>query len=486
MNKRIMRLITVSVLLCMLAVFSMVSADAATASIWFTDPTVTVGNDVSVVVDIKGDDIGGYEANISYDTSYLQFVSATGSSANFSHVNNTGVIRILDYMSSGSAAKLSCTLTFKTKKTGTTKLTPSGCMFTSGGGDDIAPYSIGDSTIKIIPVPEASSDATLKGITVSSGALTPAFSPTVTSYTASVDYSVSSIAVTALKNHEGASVYVSGTESLAIGENTVTITVTAENGDKKIYTIKVTRGKNPLSSGVYLTLAGGLSAEVSNTISADKIPKGFSITSVTLKNVKVDAVIYDEKAKPAVWLFENDKVAEGLYYVDLSNYSAQPFEYVGPTSNPMLFLDITLAAAPEGYQQGKFTVDGISRDVLIPSGTEAPNHCLVYAIGAAGRKMLYMYDPLEKTFQRFNFAELGEPEETTGPEETDVETLEPTPVTGEEKPVETYDFDDYDDETEAVEENGLFRGTFKWIFIVIGVLVVVLAAVAVILGIKQN
>ena len=83
MKNRINRKITLVVLIALLSVFFAIDADAASASIWFTDPTVTVGSNVSIVVDVKGESIGGYEANISYDSSYLQFVSAKGSSGNY-------------------------------------------------------------------------------------------------------------------------------------------------------------------------------------------------------------------------------------------------------------------------------------------------------------------------------------------------------------------------------------------------------------------
>ena len=477
MKKRIMRLLVLTALVTLLTCCLMINANAVSASIWFTDPTVTVGSNVSVVIDVKGDDIGGYEANISYDTTYLSFVGASGSTGNFSHVNNTGVIRIVDYMSSGSAAKMSCTLTFKTKKTGTTKLIPAGCVFTSGGGDEIAPYAVGDSTINIIPVPEASSDATLKGLTLSNGVLNPAFSPSVTEYTANVDFGVTALAVTALKNHNGASVYVSGNEALAVGENTVTVTVTAENGAKKNYTIKVKRGKNPLSTD--LTLGEGISAEISNMIRSEVIPKGFELTQITINNVSVNAVIYSENAQPAVYLLGNEKVKEGLYFVDVANMTAKPFEYLTQTDNSMLILDVKLVTPPEGYELGRYSVNGTERDAFVPVRSEEPNHCLVYAIGVSGTKQLYMYDPLENTFQRFGFAQPGEPE-TTVPEETEEKTS-PETDKGIETKSETSNENDRNDE-KAPDEGS----TFKTILIIIGAIVVVLIVAAVIISMKNN
>jgi len=157
MRKNIMRLFVAAMLTVIMACCFSVTSYAASASLWFTDPTVQVGSNVSVTVDVKGDDIGGYEMHLSFDTAYLDFLSASGG-GNFSYQSNSpGVLRVVDYMSSGSSAKMSFTLTFKTKKTGTTRINPSGYVFSDGGGTPITPYAVGYSEIKIIPVPQASS-----------------------------------------------------------------------------------------------------------------------------------------------------------------------------------------------------------------------------------------------------------------------------------------------------------------------------------------
>lgn len=479
MKNRTGKIILLAVITCIMTALFAVNADAASASIWFTDPTVTVGSNVSIVVDVKGDDISGYQVKISYDSSYLQFVSASGNSGNFYHQHSTGVITIVDNLGSGSTSKMSCTLNFKTKKTGTTKLTPMGFIPASGGGDDIVPYAVGDSTVNIIPVPEASSDATLKGLNISNTAIAPQFSPSVTEYTASVDFSVTSLAVTALKNHNGASVYVSGTEALVVGENVVTVTVTAENGAKQNYIIRVTRGKNPLSSEVFLTVSEGVSAEVSNAIDVTVVPFGFEKTQITLGTATVDALIYDSRALPAVYLLGNENVQAGLYYVDTANMTAKPFEYLGAANNSLLILDVNMADIPENYEKGVFSVNGIDREVLVPSRTETPNHCLVYAVGSSGVKLLYMYDPAEKTFQRFGFAQLGEPE-TTAPEETEDEgaSTQSTP----EKQETLKPTDDKEDKKDTEFE----MSGFKLIIGGLVLIVIVLGVVAVILGRKYR
>lgn len=473
MKKNMIRLFVVCLAICLVSVCFAINASAASASLYFSDPTVTVGSNVAIVVTVKGDDIAAYEMNVSYDTAFLQFVSAKSSSGNFSSTHSTGVVRAVDYLGSGSTSKMTFTLTFKALKTGTTKLTPSRCSFSSGGADSITAGSIGDSTVTIKPVPEASDDCTLKGLSVGGATLSPPFNANTTEYTANVDFAVESVAVTASKNHSGASVYVSGNDALAVGENTVTVTVTAENGAKKTYTIKITRGKNPLSTDIFASLNENSKGEIAASISADLVPNGFTLTKITIGEKEIDAIIYDERALPAVCILGNDTINEGFYYLNVGDMTLKPLDYIGITENSLNVLDITMADIPEGYEIGTFKFGEIERSVLVPSNAETPNHCLVYAIGRSGQKNLYIYDPIENTYQRFSFAEMGEPEETTAPvEETDApETDAPDTQKEEQK----------DDK----KEEGLFDNpVFKWSFIIIAVLIIGLGIVGVVLAIK--
>jgi hypothetical protein len=86
-----------------------------------------------------------------------------------------------------------------------------------------------------------SGDNTLKDLTVQEGTLTPDFDPEITEYEMEVPFEVEKLTIDALANDEKATVEISDT-TLVAGETTViTVTVTAENGDVKVYTIQVTR-----------------------------------------------------------------------------------------------------------------------------------------------------------------------------------------------------------------------------------------------------
>lgn len=112
-----------------------------------------------------------------------------------------------------------------------------------------------------------SSQKSLETISISKGNLTPAFSADVSEYTAAVDYTDTTFDLSLAPSSSKAKCYVNGQEvtsgsvsiPLNVGENTVTVTVKAEDGMVNTYTIKITRvaaASNPelqtltLSSGV--------------------------------------------------------------------------------------------------------------------------------------------------------------------------------------------------------------------------------------------
>ena len=98
--------------------------------------------------------------------------------------------------------------------------------------------------------PVLSSDSSLSSLTVDQGVLTPVFSSGTLSYTVNVENSVSSINVTPTTNDSGAAITVNGSVvssgnpasvNLSVGQNTVSIIVTAEDDSSTTYIIVITR-----------------------------------------------------------------------------------------------------------------------------------------------------------------------------------------------------------------------------------------------------
>ena len=146
------------------------------------------------------------------------------------------------------------------------------------GGSD----SIGSDSIDVtVTVKRADADATLSGLTISAGTLSPTFASDITSYTASVANSVSGVTLTPTASHAGATITVgrtaansgfpSDTQELFVGANAIDIIVTAEDVfTTKTYTVTVTRAA-PASS---VTVKRAAPASTDATLSALTISHG--------------------------------------------------------------------------------------------------------------------------------------------------------------------------------------------------------------------
>ena len=115
---------------------------------------------------------------------------------------------------------------------------------------------ISDLVFNCTSASSSSSDATLAGLSLSAGTLSPAFSAGNGSYSASVANDVSSITVTPVVNESHATVTVNGSvvssqtssQSISLtagGTTIVSAIVTAQDGSTRAYSISVSRAEDP-------------------------------------------------------------------------------------------------------------------------------------------------------------------------------------------------------------------------------------------------
>lgn len=92
--------------------------------------------------------------------------------------------------------------------------------------------------------PEESNNKNLKSLSIEGDfTLTPEFSADVTEYDLTVGEDIDSIEISAVAEDDNADVEITGNNQLLIGDNTVEIKVTAEDGTVRTYTINVTKGE---------------------------------------------------------------------------------------------------------------------------------------------------------------------------------------------------------------------------------------------------
>lgn len=113
----------------------------AADNLYFDDPTVKVGEEITIRVFLSTDEeIESSNGILSYDSSYLEFIS--GDNANQSEQGKIAIA------TDGLAAQTEYHLTFRALQTGTTKITVDSYQVMKSGGTTLNP-ELGDSTVTI-------------------------------------------------------------------------------------------------------------------------------------------------------------------------------------------------------------------------------------------------------------------------------------------------------------------------------------------------
>lgn len=143
-----------------------------------------------------------------------------------------------------------------------------------------------------IPTGDGSPNNALKSLSVSNATLTPTFNPSkpidTTSFTVKVPNSTKSVMVSASTYDSRASLKGTGTKNLNVGSNKVQVTVTAQNGDVRTYTINIIREEGTTPEAAYsISLPKDDSAKIirglSANMSVEAVKKKFDVKNGTLE-----------------------------------------------------------------------------------------------------------------------------------------------------------------------------------------------------------
>ena len=162
--------------------------------------------------------------------------------------------------------------------------------------------------------PDESNNKNLKSLTISGDyKLTPAFNKDVTEYSLNVASDINSIDIKAVAEDDNAKVTIKGNDKLLMGENTVEVKVTAEDGTTRTYKINVTKGdteNNDLGLGLSeLTIDGyTLTPEFSTGVYEYKL----DISNPSITSINVNAKSNDENAVIEIAGNEELKLGENI------------------------------------------------------------------------------------------------------------------------------------------------------------------------------
>lgn len=290
-----------------------------------------------------------------------------------------------------------------------------------------------------------SADNSLKALTISPGTLSPAFKGSTTKYTATVDNSVTSIAVSATPVNEKATIEsVTGNTNLAVGANVVQIVVKAENGTTATYKITVTR-QAAGTTGSETTTTGGENGDdgngdsetpedteevdttetpvsaadvvinnttyhIADNFTEEQIPADFTEATVHFRGAECRGLTFNKGTISLIYL-ETDNVdaTTGRFFIydetrdvvyDFMKFTAGESSYVIPLLAP---LDSVL---PESYVQVSLQMPEntvmTAYQLPVEDGEEASDFYIFYGVNQDGTEGWYQYDAAEGTYQRVN------------------------------------------------------------------------------------
>ena len=277
-----------------------------------------------------------------------------------------------------------------------------------------------------------SSNASLGSLVISAGTLSPEFSAATKDYTATVDYSCSSLAVTANPADSKASVTsVTGNDSLEVGENTVSVVVTAEDGSTSTYNIVVTRRaeddpENADKQDNWKKFnINGTEWTMVNDIPEDVVPEGFEHSKTVIDGLEYNTLHGTFGDITLVYL--QSESGNGLFVYDAAQNAAYEYVRINSESHFIVVLLPKVDDVPEGYNEVSLSIEG--KGVATAYQTKAEkkddktkDFYLVYAMNDNGESGWYTYDSVDGTYMR---TELSTP--TMAQEENDAVKSELVP-----------------------------------------------------------
>ncbi len=286
--------------------------------------TVTVGSSITATVTVSSSSaIGSWEWIIDYDTNKLKLTS--------------GKLRVAD-VGDGKIKSKSYTYTFKTLAKGSTTISIKSSNILDWNTKEMS-FSTGSKTIKIITQADLeasySKDNKLKSLSVDGYELSPAFSKDETNYKVEVPSDTTKININATKNDSSASVSGDNEHEVSEGENKFVITVTAENGSTKEYTIIVNViDPNPINIKI-----DDKDYTVVKRTSSIESPDGYEFKEIELNEQNIPS-LYSESSKLTLIALKDSEGNIKLFIYNENDKSYKEYTEISLEKLKLLPLDI--------------------------------------------------------------------------------------------------------------------------------------------------
>ena len=355
----------VMMLLLLLAVVPVKTVEAASATITLSTDTeeIHAGDTVEVQLTISADaTIGDFEAFLSYDDTIFEFYSAASCIT-----GGAGFLKVSDIGASPSAQERTYRIWFKALTQGECEVAlydrPVVYCYTDGTEMSVTGVN---KIFTVLPSFSASDNNYLSALYLVDNQpkaveLSPAFSGETQTYQGVVPFEATMVIVSAIAEDTLADVKVEGGKNLEIGNNEVLITVTAENGSNRVYTVYINRAEY-----------------VEEPTPVPELPDNPAVPSVTPN-------------EPVLTLKPGILIGAKENQVLLTEYHT--YTVCEKPEN------ITL---PDGYVQTTLMINTLQVNAYAKQGENPEEFLLLVLKNDAGEVNLYRYDRIEQTLQRVN------------------------------------------------------------------------------------
>lgn len=411
--KKIFKSAVLSIAAIMLIISTAVfPASAENAVLSFSSQKPSVGQSVTVTVTFNpGAKMYSADFSLSYNPDILTYESATCTAK----AAGGGIVKAAPTLT--GETKISYKFTFTAKKSGSSNITVSGGVY---GFEDTENYNVGASATLTVSDAAKPGVATLKSLSISNGTLTPGFSTGRTSYTAKVKYEATTCKVYATATDAKATVAVGGKEALAVGKNTRTVTVTAQNGTQKTYTIVITRLKegeeldgetkpeDNTDESEKSTVIDGVKYLLATDLSGFTLPNGFKATTVTHNGAEVAAAQDTDANYTIYYLKGENSESYQPYTLESDGKTFKKLKFATFGNNTYIFADIPEGkTVPEGFYQSSVKIGDFDIPAYKSPDEGLTDFYYTYCFFEKNFAM-YRYDSRENVLQRCPEFTLGD------------------------------------------------------------------------------
>lgn len=352
--------------------------------------TVVVGNKVTVTVTISsGTKMGSWQMSLNYDKSYLQLTNSTA---------RDGGTFMIDYAEDPGVLKKTYTFTFKTLKSGTTKLSVDG--YRAYVSSDLSALSLSANTKQIRIITQAELEASysknnnLSALEVEGFTLTPEFKTDILEYSVVVPENTKEVNIKANVQDKRASVNGIGTQAVNSGANKFSVVVRAQSGAEKTYVINVeVKDENPINvtvNGKNYTVV-----KIKENLPAASL---YTETSININGFEIPAYKNDNTNLVLVGLKDEEgNISLYIYNKDKNEY--QEYNEIGV--NKITIYPLTSNEEIKGYKKDTITINGVKVDGYYY--TKDSDYVIIYGINVeTGDKGFYMYDKKMQSLIKYN------------------------------------------------------------------------------------